>query len=140
MRITPYIFFNGEGSEALDFYARVFGSKPVAVMRMSDAPPDMPIPEDRKNWIMHSELPVGSGRIFLSDDIMSNSGPMQGGCSIMVELPGADEARKVFDALAEGGEIRMEFQPTFWAAGFGTLTDRFGVRWMVGCEEAPQAA
>ena len=58
----------------------------------------------------------------------------------MVELPGAEEARKVFDALSEGGEIRMEFQPTFWAAGFGTLTDRFGVRGMVGCEEAPQAA
>ncbi|WP_417770061.1 VOC family protein [Stappia sp.] len=140
MKITPYLFFNGEGSEALDFYAGVFGSKPAAVMRMSDAPPDMPIPEDRKNWIMHSELPVGSGRIFLSDDVMSNPGPMQGGCSIMVELPGAEEARKVFDALSEGGEIRMEFQPTFWAAGFGTLTDRFGVRWMVGCEEAPQAA
>jgi len=37
----------------------------------------------------------------------------------------------MFDALAKGGQVTMPFQKTFWAEGFGMLTDRFGTPWMV---------
>jgi PhnB protein len=46
-------------------------------------------------------------------------------------MPTAEEARRVFDRLAEGGEVRMPLERTFWTPAFGTLTDRFGTRWMV---------
>lgn len=53
------------------------------------------------------------------------------GCNIAVELPDADETRRVWDALAEGAEVRMPLEPQFWTPLFGTLTDRFGIRWMI---------
>jgi len=42
--------------------------------------------------------------------------------------------RRVFDALAAGGSVTVPFEKTFWTEGFGMLTDRFGVPWMVNCE------
>jgi len=41
------------------------------------------------------------------------------------------EADRLFNALAAGGEIDMPLQDMFWGAYFGSLTDRFGIRWMV---------
>jgi PhnB protein len=41
----------------------------------------------------------------------------------------------MFNALSAGGKIMMPFPPTFWAAGFGMLVDKFGVPWMVNCEQ-----
>jgi PhnB protein len=54
------------------------------------------------------------------------------GFSLSLQYPSADEARRIFDALAQGGEIRMPMQKTFWAETFGMLVDRFGTPWMVG--------
>ena len=136
MDATPYIFFNGQGQDALAFYKKVFGTEPTMLMPMGDGPPDMGIPEERANWIMHCELPIGTSKIYLSDDFMANSPAMEG-CSIMVNLATAKEAKATFDKLAKGGDIRMPFEPTFWSAGFGALTDQFGIRWMVGCDEPP---
>jgi PhnB protein len=48
----------------------------------------------------------------------------------------AKQARNAFEALGEGGTVTMPFEKTFWAAGFGMLTDRFGVAWMVNCEHS----
>lgn len=146
MDVKSYIFFNGNASEAVDAYSKIFGSEPSMLMRMADAPPDMDIPKDRKDWIMHCELPIGEGSIYLSDDFTSNvddptsNNRAMEGCSVMVNCKTASEGKQVFDGLAKGGEIRMEWVPTFWSAGFGTLTDRFGIRWMVGCDEEPASA
>lgn len=136
MKPTPYLFFNGNAREAITTYAEVFGVDMPQMMTMADGPPDMGVPEDRKDWIMHCQMQVGEGSLMISDDFMANAAAMDG-CSVMIEFETATEAKTVFDKLANGGEIRMEWEPTFWSAGFGTLTDKFGIRWMVGTAEPP---
>ena len=138
MQPTPYLFFNGNCAEALDFYAQAFGGEVADKMLASDMPPseDFPIPDDRKGWIMHARLVIGDGEIMASDNLMGESATMDGS-SVLMSYPTAAEAKAVFDTLAEGGEITMAWEPTFWSAGFGTLRDKFGVRWMVGCDEPP---
>ncbi len=136
MNIKPYIFFNGQAREAATTYADIFGTQVPEFMTMEGAPPDMDLPAERKDWIMHCEMQVGDSAIYLSDDFMANAPAMQGS-SLMVSLATAAEGKAVFDRLAEGGEIRMKWEPTFWSAGFGSLTDRFGIRWMVGTDETP---
>ena len=42
-----------------------------------------------------------------------------------------DDARRVFDQLAEGGTVAMPVSETFWSPAFGMVTDRFGIPWMV---------
>ena len=136
MEAKAYLFFNGQAQAALDAYAKIFGTAPINVMRMGDGPPDMGIPAAQKDWVMHSELPIGGTSIYVSDDFMANS-PAMAGCSVMINCATAAEGKRVFEALAAGGEVRMKWEPTFWSAGFGACSDAFGIRWMVGCDEMP---
>lgn len=136
MDIKPYLFFNGSARDAATMYAKVFGVDVPEMMTMQGAPAGMDIPEERRNWVMHCEMKIGNAGIYLSDDFMANS-PTMDGSSVMINLPTAVEGKRIFDALSDGGEVRMKWEPTFWSAGFGTLTDKFGIRWMVGTDEAP---
>ena len=134
MQPITYLFFNTESRAAMTRYGEIFGATPE-IMPFAAIPDEdkahMPgVPDDA---VMHAALKVGEGWIYASDDIMGGS-PEMAGCSITVDLPDVARARAVFDALAEHGQIHMEFEKTFWSEGFGTLTDRYGTRWMVGVE------
>ena len=136
MQVQPYIFFNGQARDAIAFYTESLGAEVVQMMSMRDGPPGFDIPEERKDWVMHCALQLGDFKIMLSDDFMANAQPMAG-CNVMLNVPTAAEGKAIFDALSEGGEVRMPYEATFWSAGFGAFSDKFGVRWMVGCDEEP---
>lgn len=127
---TPYLFFQGNCAEAVAAYADIFGSPPPVISRVSDAPPNPDLPAGSEDMILHAALEVGKGHVFLSDDI-SGTTPAMAGCNVHVSLDNYDNAKAAFDALAKGGEVRMPFEKTFWSAGFGALSDRFGIRWMI---------
>lgn len=137
MTPTPYLFFNGQCAEAIAAYADIFGGTIMEQMPASDMPPDFPVPDDKKDWIMHARMKIGDGYLMASDNIMGDSEAMAG-ASVMMSLPTASEGKAVFDRLCAGGAVQMAWAPTFWSAGFGTLTDRFGVKWMIGCDEEPK--
>lgn len=85
---------------------------------------------------MHAALSFGDGDLLMaSDDPTGDGGPMKG-FAVNLTLADADEARRVFECLADGGEIQMPLEPTFWSPLFGTCVDRFGVAWMVNLEGA----
>ena len=131
MTPTPYLFFNGTCREALTAYAEIFGGEIESLMTFADLPPgEMEIPDVRKDWVMHGALKFDGGLLMASDDIEANSGPMKGS-SVHMDFPTFEAGKAAFDALAEGGEVRMPYQKTFWTPGFGTLTDRFGTQWMI---------
>lgn len=136
MTPIPYLFFKGNCREAMTAYGAIFGSDPQ-IMDFAAMPDEaregMPgLPADA---VMHAMLPVGGGMLYASDD-PSGETPSMEGCNIAVEMPDEAETRRVWDALAEGGEVRMPLEPQFWTPLFGTLTDRFGIRWMIMQESA----
>ena len=133
MAPTPYLFFKGTCEEAVRRYAAVFGSPEPQIMYARDAPEGETsgIPDA----VMHAALQVGDGWLYASD--YSKAEPMAGS-SIALTYPDVGESRRVFDALAEGGVVEMDLTPTSWSPGFGSLTDRFGTRWMIDTH-APQA-
>jgi PhnB protein len=53
---------------------------------------------------------------------------------VSASVPNTEEAKRVFDALAEGGQVNLPLGPTSWAPAFGMLADRFGTPWMVGAD------
>ena len=126
MQPVPYLFFKGTCEEAIRAYARIFGSPEPQVMLTKDAPGEYQMGDGEK--VMHAALKVGDGWIYASD--YSQAQPMAGN-SIAVSFDTPEESRRVFDALAEGGLIEMPLSATFWSPAFGSLTDRFGTRWMV---------
>lgn len=138
MQVTPYLFFPGTCREAMTRYAEILGAEPPEIMPYSAMPDDEKaqmgdLPGDA---VMHAAIRIGSGMLMASDHVGPGFAPMAG-ASITVTLPSAKEARRVYEALAEGGTRSMPLEETFWSPAFGTLTDRWGTRWMVMAEETP---
>jgi PhnB protein len=126
----PYLFFQGCCAEAMTTYARILDADPPDIMRVSSAPDSEKMPPGSADLVMHSALKVGDGWIYASDDVFGGTPAMQG-CSMSLSYTTVGKARAVFDALAEGGTIRMDWAPMFFTPGMGTLTDRFGTQWMI---------
>lgn len=131
MQPIPYLFFRGNCRKAMEAYGRIFGETPE-IMPFGAMPDEekaaMPgVPDDA---VMHASVRVGDGWIYGSDDFGGDT-PAMAGCNVTLNVPGDAETRRIWNALAEGGEVRMALEPTFWTPLFGTLTDRYGVRWMI---------
>jgi PhnB protein len=133
MKIEPYLFFNGRCEEVLDLYKRIFGAEQTFLMRYKESPepPPMPLPAGSEDKVMHASLQIGETVLMASDGCGADVVPDFRGLSLSVEMPDAEAAARVFDALAEGGEVQMPLGRTCFASSFGMLTDRFGVGWMV---------
>ena len=134
MQIVTSLSFSGQCREAFEFYARVLGGEITAAMPFGDGPADMPVDARYKDWLMHCWLQVGAESIMGADlppEWAPNIDKPKNGFDVTFHCKAVEEGRRVFDALAEGGEVRMPFGETFWSPGYGNLVDRFGVPWMV---------
>ena len=130
MAYRPYLFFGGNCRDAFTRYKEIFGGE-LTLLDMKDAPGQEEAPPEVANMIIHAALADGDNLLMGSDDPMSESfGPVQG---MMVTVDAADdaEAKRVFDALAEGGTVTQALEPTFFSSAFGMCTDRFGTPWMI---------
>jgi len=78
---------------------------------------------------------VGGARFMASDGRDESS--RFGGFRLALTLPTEADARRAFDALADGGQVLMTLNKTFWSPCFGMVTDRFNVGWMVTVEGQP---
>lgn len=131
--LNPYLFFDGNCAEAMQFYARVLGGK-LDMMRHDQAPADAQAPQQAPDRIMHARLSADGFVLMASDWLAGQAFPGASGFSLSLGYASISKARAIFDALADGGEIRMPFGKTFWAEGFGMLADRYGTPWMVNVE------
>ncbi len=134
MKIVTSLSFAGNCREAFEFYARVLGGKITAAMPYGDGPPEMQVPEAMKDWLMHCWLEVGDQALMGSDmhsDWATHINEPKNGFDVTFHTGDTAEARRVFEALSEGGKVGMAFAETFWSPGYGSLTDRFGIPWMV---------
>lgn len=129
-----YLMFDGNCAEAMRFYERVLGGKLEALMTAAESPAAEHVPAHRRDQILHASLLFGDRRLMASDWMHDSPYPGMHGFGVSLGYRTTAEARRVFDALAEGGSVTMPFEKTFWAEGFGMLTDRFGTPWMVGAE------
>jgi len=133
MNVLTYVFYDGRTEEAIDFYRNAIGATDVEIMRYKDSPePSQPgmVPPGSENTVMHSRFRVGDTVIMASDGHCGGKPSFQG-FSLTIATKTEAEARKVFGALADGGQVNMPLTKTFFSPAFGMLADRFGVNWMV---------
>jgi PhnB protein len=139
-RVSTYLNFPGKTEEAFLFYKGVFNTDFVGpIMRFKDGPPcpgQPPLPADQANMVMHVALPILGGHLLMGTDSPDSMGfKLNQGNNVYINLePDTKaEADRLFAALSEGGTVEMPLQDMFWGAYWGTLTDRFGTRWMFNC-------
>ncbi|MDO6705525.1 YciI family protein [Photobacterium sp. 1_MG-2023] len=127
-----YLFFNGRCDEALAYYQEHLGARIHLKFRFNESPDPVPegmLPPGFENKVMHCEFTIGKMRIFASDGC-GDEGPFTG-FNLTLTIDSEAEARRVFDALADGGSVRMPLDKTFWSPLYGQVTDKFGMGWMV---------
>lgn len=130
--VNIYLNFNGNCEEAFNFYKSVFGGGFAYLGRFGEMPASegYTVQESDKQKIMHVSLPIGGGTTIMGSDTGGEWAPgfLQGNnFSISVNAESKEEAEKIYNGLAEGGNVTMPLSKTFWSENFGMLTDRFGI-------------
>jgi PhnB protein len=134
MQLSPYLTFNGQCEAAFKFYADVLGGKIEAMFPHEGTPAAEHVPAEWRKKILHARLTVGNN-VLMGSDAPPDRYRKPQAFSVSLEINTPAEAERMFQALAEGGTVQMPIQQTFWAARFGMLVDRFGIPWMINCEQ-----
>jgi PhnB protein len=119
--IQPYLFFNGSCEEAIEFYHKALGAEVEMTMRFKESPEPPPgaMPPGVENKIMHSCFRIGQTTVMASDGDSTDKPTFQGfSLSLSVNEKEADRA---FNALADGGQVKMPLTKTFWSPRFGMV-------------------
>lgn len=132
MDVKNYLFFSGRCEEAIEYYRKHLGAQVQCLMRFSECPE--PIPEGVlqpgfEQKVMHSQFSLGNTQVYASDGC--DDGTQPAGFRLSLTLDSADQATRIFNALAQDGKIDMPLTPTFWSPLYGQVTDQFGIGWMV---------
>lgn len=136
MQISPYLSFKGDCEEAFKFYENHLGAKIEAVFRYGESPMANTVPADWQGKVMHGSIRIGE-QLLMGADMAENYQAPQG-ISLSLHMKNAGESEALFAALADGAQVLLPLQKTFWAERFGMLIDRFGIPWMLNCETAAQ--
>ena len=124
-KLNPYLNFNGNTREAMEFYKAALGGE-LRIMTFGTFPGT---PDDQKDKVMHASFRVRGVPLMASDGCDDKA--KFDGFRLALTVPAEADARKAFDALADGGSVQMPLSKTFWSPCYGMVTDRFGLGWMV---------
>ena len=137
MPLSPYISFAGNCSEAMAFYQQTLGAERLYQITFGEMPKDanseegcpsgMTFPDSA---IAHANLRIAGSDIMMSDGTLSGNAQYSG-FTLVLDPQDVSEGKQWFDNLAAEGNVEMAWQETFWAHGFGKVTDKYGVPWMI---------
>ena len=127
-QLNPYLTFNGNAREAMEFYHSVFGGD-LRINTFGEFGSSDPEITDK---VMHAMLTTPQGYLLMASDTPPGM-PYQPGSSITVSLSGdpGEGLEDAWDKLADGGTVTVAFEKQMWGDTFGQLVDRFGTPWMV---------
>jgi PhnB protein len=132
-QLTPYLAFNGNCREAMQFYQQCLGGT-LDVQVVAGTPAAEHFPADAQNGVLHSRLETDSILLLASD---AGAQPITEGNNIALSLNcnSEEEIESYYATLTEGGTVTMPLGDTFWSAKFAMFTDRFGINWMLNYDK-----
>jgi PhnB protein len=132
-RLNPYIGFDGNALEALEFYRSVLGGT-LAVNTFGEFGAPEGVDGSK---IMHGQLETDAGFTLMAADPPPGTDAKPAG-NISISLSGDDDAelRGYWDKLAAAGTVSVPLEKQMWGDVFGMLTDQFGVEWLVNITAA----
>ena len=131
MQLEPYLFFHGRCEEALNFYKECLRGEIVGMNRFEGSPMADQVDAEYRGKVMHASFVAGDVKFMASDGQPGESAGGNGDVVLSLATGDAAEGERVFNELARGGVVTMPLQDAFWGGRFGSLTDRFGMQWMI---------
>ena len=132
MQINPYLNFDGNCREALEFYAKTLGGTIEFMQTNADSPMKDQTPPALRDKILHARLRIGDQVLMASDAPPQHYSPA-GAYYLSIGVHTPEEAERIWAAMSEGAKVDMPLQQTFWAKRFAMFKDRFGTPWMINC-------
>lgn len=136
-----YLNFTNQTEAAFNFYKSVFGTEfEGGINRYGDMPPQEgmpPLADEVKNLVLHVSLPISEGYKLMGSDAPEQMGfkvNMGNNMYINLDTDSREEANRLFNSLSDEGKIEMPLTDMFWGAYWGSFTDKFGVKWMINCQ------
>ena len=126
--LNPYISFESNARQAMEFYRDVFGGD----LRMNTFGEFGQADSPDADKIMHSQRETDNGFTLMASDTPAGM-QRNPGDSITISLSGndADTLRGYWEKLSDGGNVTMPLEKQMWGDEFGMCVDRFGIPWMV---------
>jgi PhnB protein len=136
MKLDVYLNYSGTCQQAFRFYEQHLGGTITRMITHGQGPYAAEVPAHQKNAILHARLEIGNTVVMGAD--IPNSEPMRS-AYLTLTLDSEQEAERLYTLLADGGQIFMKMEKTFFANRFAMLRDRFGTSWML-LHEVPAAS
>ena len=134
--LNPYLSFAGNCREALTFYQSCLGGE-LNLQAFADSPMGEQLPEEARQGIMHGCLSTGALTLMASDaGCMQEKLSPGNAVSLCLNCGSDEEIRAVFHKLSEGGTVVDPLADMFWGATFGTLTDKYGMSWLLNYDKS----
>lgn len=128
--MIPYLHFDGQCAAALTFYADLMDGSDLRMMRYGEAP-EAPAQWRGSDLIMHGQVTLGEGVLMGSDYPPGTRAPSSAGFSVMFSPASIAEAQRIFNRLADDGEVLDPMKETFFSPAFGMVRDRFNTPWII---------
>jgi PhnB protein len=138
MQMTTYVCFKGECEAAFKLYERTLGAQIGPMFRYGESPMANQVAPDWSNKVMHGSLTIG-GQVLMGADLEPNRYEPPRGFSLSLQIDNTAEAERIFAELSEAGRVVTPLEKTFWAERFGVFIDRFGIQWVINCEQSGRA-
>jgi PhnB protein len=129
-QIVPYLFFDGNCREAMEFYKSALGGE-LQIMALKDTPVAAQFPPEKADQVMHADLHNALIALMASDNLDDSTVKAGNQVSLMLSCSSEAELRGFFEALSKGGKVDQPVRQEFWGDIYGQLTDKFGLQWMM---------
>jgi PhnB protein len=130
MKLHPYLNYGGNCEQAFRFYEQHLGGKITMMMTHGEQPAPNDVPPDWRKAILYARMTIGETELMGNDVPPERFQPMRS-VYLSLTVPSTDEAERIHAVLADGGQIFMPMQETFFASRFSMLRDKFGTSWMI---------
>jgi PhnB protein len=133
-QITPYLSFDGNAKQALEFYKEVLGAEVTGVQTFGEA--DYPTPPEANDRVMHAQLKKGNISLMFSDTFPGQSTVVGNNITLTLEPESEEEIQHLYDALRKNGKPLNELEDTFWGAKYARVQDQFGIIWELNYQKS----
>jgi PhnB protein len=140
LRLIPYLVMDGNAREAIQFYEKALDAQVLFLQSFGEMPenPDFPLPAEAKDRVSHATIKVGETEMMFSDTFPGQPHQIGTHVTICISTNDAEQAKRMFEALADGGQVEMPMQETFFSPAYGSVKDKFGVTFQVFTEGTHQ--
>lgn len=141
--VSTYLNFAGQAEEAFGVYASLMDGRITSMTRFSDAPFAPELPEAERSLIMNIQMTIFGSHVLMATDLVESLGQVVrigNNTTLNLELDSSDLVDRIYAGLVFDGTEFQAPAPAPWAAYWGVVLDRFGIRWMLSHAIAPMGS